>query len=148
MQHFVVCMKNWGTKVRKRSYSGWPRRERERKAHYLDQVRCIKNEEERVLMEEAQIKRRWQTYFHKLLNEEGERDIVLGELEHTESHCDFRYYRHINVEEVLGDMHKMSRGKATGPDEIPIEFWRYVGRKGLEWLTRLFNVIFWTKKMP
>ncbi|XP_070004235.1 uncharacterized protein LOC142163461 [Nicotiana tabacum] len=32
---------------------------RERKAHDLDQVRCIKDEEGRVLLEEAQIKRRW-----------------------------------------------------------------------------------------
>ncbi|XP_070050479.1 uncharacterized protein [Nicotiana tomentosiformis] len=51
---------------------------RERKARDLDQVRCIKDEKGRVLMEEAQIKRRWQTNFHKLLNEEGDRDIVLG----------------------------------------------------------------------
>ncbi|XP_070005020.1 uncharacterized protein [Nicotiana sylvestris] len=54
---------------------------RERKARDLDQVRCIKDEDGRVLMEDAQIKRRWQTYFHKILNEEGDRDIVLGELE-------------------------------------------------------------------
>ncbi|XP_070054758.1 uncharacterized protein [Nicotiana tomentosiformis] len=45
---------------------------RERKARDLDQVRCIKDDEGRVLMEEAQIKRRWQSYFHKLLNEEGD----------------------------------------------------------------------------
>ncbi|XP_070043201.1 uncharacterized protein [Nicotiana tomentosiformis] len=38
---------------------------RERKARDLDQVKCIKDEDGRVLMEDAQIKRRWQTYFHK-----------------------------------------------------------------------------------
>ncbi|XP_070004997.1 uncharacterized protein [Nicotiana sylvestris] len=36
---------------------------RERKARDLDQVRCIKEEDGRELMEDAQIKRRWQTYF-------------------------------------------------------------------------------------
>ncbi|XP_070050811.1 uncharacterized protein [Nicotiana tomentosiformis] len=44
---------------------------RERKARDLDQVKCIKDEEGRVLMDEAQIRRMWQSYFHKLLNEGG-----------------------------------------------------------------------------
>ncbi|XP_075104562.1 uncharacterized protein LOC142178605 [Nicotiana tabacum] len=121
---------------------------REKTTRDLDQVRCIKDEEGRELMEDVQIKRRWQTYFHKLLNDEGDRDIVLGELEHSECHRDFSYSRRIRVKEVVGAMRKMSRGKATGPDEIPVEFWRYVGRTGLEWLTGMFNVIFKTKEMP
>ncbi|XP_019226321.1 PREDICTED: uncharacterized protein LOC109207784 [Nicotiana attenuata] len=99
-------------------------------------------------MEEAQIRQRWQSYFHKLLNEEGDGNIVLGQLGHSESHRDFRYCRRIKVEEVVGAMGKMSRGKATGPDEIPVEFWRYAGRADLEWLTGMFNVIFKTKRMP
>ncbi|XP_070005491.1 uncharacterized protein [Nicotiana sylvestris] len=44
---------------------------RERKARDLDRVRCIKDDDGRVLMEDSQIKRRWQTYFQKLLNEVG-----------------------------------------------------------------------------
>ncbi|XP_019248783.1 PREDICTED: uncharacterized protein LOC109228055 [Nicotiana attenuata] len=43
----------------------------ERKARDLDQVKCIKDEEGRVLLDEGLIRRRWQTYFHSLLNEEG-----------------------------------------------------------------------------
>ncbi|XP_070034289.1 uncharacterized protein [Nicotiana tomentosiformis] len=95
---------------------------RERKAHDLDQVKCIKDEDEKVLMDEVLIRRRWQTYFHKLLNEEGDRRIVLGELEHSENRRDFGYYRRIMVEEVEGTMRKMCRGRATGPGEIPVEF--------------------------
>nr|XP_016455916.1 PREDICTED: uncharacterized protein LOC107779927 [Nicotiana tabacum] len=49
---------------------------------------------------------------------------VLGDLEHFESRRDFGYCRHIKVEKVMGAMRKMSRGRATGPDEIPVEFWR------------------------
>ncbi|XP_070012979.1 uncharacterized protein [Nicotiana sylvestris] len=101
---------------------------RERKARDLDQVRCIKDEDGRILVEDAQIKRRWQTYFHRLLNEKGDQDIVLGELEHSVSHRDFGHCRRIKVEEVVGAMHRMSRGRATGPDEIPVEFWKGVGR--------------------
>nr|XP_016438480.1 PREDICTED: uncharacterized protein LOC107764432 [Nicotiana tabacum] len=58
----------------------------------------------------------------KLLNEEGERDIALGKLEHSESHRDSRYCRRIKVEEFVRAMHKMSRGRAIGPDEISVEF--------------------------
>ncbi|XP_009621031.1 uncharacterized protein [Nicotiana tomentosiformis] len=121
---------------------------RERKARDLDQVKCIKDEDGRVLMEEAQIRQRWQTYFHKLLNGEGDRDIVLGDLEHSKMCRDFGYCRRIRVEEVEEAVRKMHRGRATGPDEIPMEFWKNAGRAGLEWVTRLFNVIFRTKKMP
>ncbi|XP_060196986.1 uncharacterized protein LOC132626214 [Lycium barbarum] len=54
---------------------------RERKARDVDQVKCIKDEHGKVLLEETVIRRRWQSYFSKLLNEEGDRDIVLGDLE-------------------------------------------------------------------
>ncbi|XP_016500552.2 uncharacterized protein LOC107818985 [Nicotiana tabacum] len=121
---------------------------RERKARDLDQVRCTKDEDGRVLMGESQIKHRWQTYFYGLLNEEGDRDIALRDLGHSESLRDFRYCRRIKVEEVVRALCKMSRGRATWPDEISIEFWKCVGRAGLEWLTGLFNVIFRTNKMP
>ncbi|XP_070055047.1 uncharacterized protein [Nicotiana tomentosiformis] len=41
---------------------------RERKTRDLDQVKCIKDEEGRVLLDEGLIRQRWQTYFHSLLN--------------------------------------------------------------------------------
>ncbi|XP_070007986.1 uncharacterized protein [Nicotiana sylvestris] len=49
---------------------------REKIARDLDQVRCIKDDDGKVLMGDDQIKRGWQTYFHKLLSEEGDQDIV------------------------------------------------------------------------
>ncbi|XP_070058022.1 uncharacterized protein [Nicotiana tomentosiformis] len=121
---------------------------RERKARDLNRVRCIKDEDDKVLVEEACIRRRWQEYFHRLLNEEGDRNIVLGELENSESRRDFGFCRRISCEEVDVAIRKMSRGKATGPDEIPVKFWKEAGRVGMDWLTSSFNVIFKTKKMP
>ncbi|XP_019261470.1 PREDICTED: uncharacterized protein LOC109239367 [Nicotiana attenuata] len=121
---------------------------RERKAGDLDQVRCIKDEEGRVLLEGAQIRQRWQSYFHRLLNEEGGRGIVLGELEYSERQRDFGYSRCIRVVEVVGAMCRMSRGRATGPDEISVEFWKSVGKEGLEWLARLFDVILGRRRCP
>ncbi|XP_070034806.1 uncharacterized protein [Nicotiana tomentosiformis] len=55
----------------------------ERKARDLDQVKYIKDKDGKVLIDKALIRRRWQTYFPKLLNEEGDRSIVLGELENA-----------------------------------------------------------------
>ena len=121
---------------------------RERKGRDLDQVRCIKGEDGRVLVEDGHIKNRWQSYFHRLLNDEGDRAIVLGELEHSEECRDFSYCRRFKVEEVREAVRRMRRGRATGPDEIPVEFWKYVGEAGVRWLTGLFNEIFKTAKMP
>ena len=38
--------------------------------------------------------------------------------------------------------------KATGPDDIPIEAQKCLGEVGEIWLTRLFNKVLMTKKMP
>jgi hypothetical protein len=35
-----------------------------------------------------------------------------------------------------------------GPDEIPIEVWRSLGDVAIVWLTKLFNLIFRSNKMP
>ncbi|XP_060210767.1 uncharacterized protein LOC132637737 [Lycium barbarum] len=121
---------------------------RERKAHDLDQVNCIKDKEDEVLVEDAHIRRRWQTSFHKLLNEERDRNILLREWKHSESRRDFGYYRRVKVEEVKGVMHIMSKGTATGLNEIQVEFWNNMGRVGLKWLTRLLNVTFRMSKIP
>jgi len=47
-------------------------RARERKSRDLECVRCIKGEDGRVLVEETEIRKRWQSYFFRILN--GERD--------------------------------------------------------------------------
>jgi hypothetical protein len=42
----------------------------------------------------------------------------------------------------------MKTGKALGPDDIPIEVWRCLGDIAIMWLTKLFNTIFRSNKMP
>ena len=42
----------------------------------------------------------------------------------------------------------MKRGKAMGPDGIPIEVWRCLGDRAIVWLTKLFNLTFRSNKMP
>ncbi|XP_070039091.1 uncharacterized protein [Nicotiana tomentosiformis] len=82
---------------------------RERKARDLDQVKCIKYEEGRVLLDEELIRPRWQTYFHSFLNEEGDRSIVMGDLELSGSRCDFGYCRRIRVDEATDAINLVRR---------------------------------------
>ncbi|QHN83560.1 LINE-1 retrotransposable element ORF2 protein [Arachis hypogaea] len=42
----------------------------------------------------------------------------------------------------------MKIGRAVGPDNVPIEVWKSLGEKGINWLTKLFNEILRSKKMP
>ena len=57
--------------------SGWARRKgrrtsiRERKTRDIIQVKCIKDETERLLTKDEEIKNRWWEYFDKLFNEDN-----------------------------------------------------------------------------
>jgi len=42
----------------------------------------------------------------------------------------------------------MKGGKAMGPDGVPIEVWRCLCARVMLWLTKLFNLIFRSNKMP
>ncbi|KAF3684224.1 putative pre-mRNA-processing factor 6-like [Capsicum annuum] len=95
---------------------------RERKSRDLNQMKCIKEEDGKVLVED-------------------------GELEHAEECRDFSYCRRFKVKEVREAICRMRRGRATGPDEIPVDFWKFSGEAGLRWLTELFNDIFKSAKM-
>ncbi|PHU11739.1 Peroxisomal fatty acid beta-oxidation multifunctional protein AIM1 [Capsicum chinense] len=57
-----------------------------------------------------------------LLNDEGDRGVVLGQLEHSGKCSDFGFCRRFRVEEVSEAIRKMRRGRTTGPDEIPVDF--------------------------
>jgi hypothetical protein len=43
---------------------------------------------------------------------------------------------------------RMKEDKTIGPDEILIEVWRCFGDVTIVWLTKLFNFIFRSNKMP
>ena len=53
--------------------------------------------------------------------------------------------KNLTVREALK---RMKGGKAMGPDGIPIEVWRCFGDIAIVWLTKLFNHIFRSNKMP
>ena len=123
-------------------------RAREKKTRDLNQVRCIKDEDGKVLATENAVKDRWRGYFHNLFNEGHERSASLGELSNSEECRNYSFYRRIRKEEVVVALKKMKHRKAVGPDDIPIEVWKVLGETGITWLTDLFNRILKTKKMP
>ena len=45
-------------------------------------------------------------------------------------------------------MKRMKVGKAMGPDDIPIKVWRCLGDLSIVWLTKMFNNIYRSNKMP
>lgn len=62
------------------------------------------------------------TNFHMFLNEEGDKNIVLGKLKHYVSCKDFRYSKCIKIVEVKNDIHKMRRVIMIGSREISVNF--------------------------
>ncbi|KAJ7971686.1 Retrovirus-related Pol polyprotein LINE-1 [Quillaja saponaria] len=121
-------------------------KQRERRTKDLIRIKCIKDEADRVLVKEDEINERWRTYFDTLFNEESMGDF--GDLDDICDDTNRRFVRRIRAQEVKEVMHKMKNGKALGPDDIPIEVWRYLGDIGVTWLINLSYKILVTKKMP
>ena len=42
----------------------------------------------------------------------------------------------------------MKKAKAVGPDELPLEVWKWMGEMGIKFLTRLFNRLLVGERMP
>ncbi|XP_054785679.1 uncharacterized protein LOC129292162 [Prosopis cineraria] len=121
---------------------------RERKSRDIEQVRCIKDEEGRILVTDDEIKNRWKTYFSKLFNDGEDSSSNLEDLVTGEGEQNLSFYRIIRDKEVKEALKKMVNGRANGPDCISIEAWKCLGEEGVRWLTKLFNVILRFKKMP
>ena len=51
-------------------------------------------------------------------------------------------------EEVRTGLRKMKKGKAQGPDDIPVKVWIALGNKGVEFLVNFLNKLLQGEKMP
>jgi hypothetical protein len=63
----------------------------------------------------------------------------------TQNHT---FYRTISLSEVRDVLKRAKLKRAIGPDGIPVEAWKCLGEIGVVWLTKLFNKILKTRKMP
>ena len=121
-------------------------RVRERKTRDFNQVKCIKDEREHLLVKGDVIRHRWQEYFDKLFNDEN-KDTTF-QLDDSFDDTNMRFVQRIQESEVRDALKRMKGGTAMGPNGIPIEVWRYLEDIAIVWLTKLFNHIFQSNKMP
>ena len=108
-------------------------------------MRCIKDEDQKFLVRDEEIKERWRQYFDKLLNGSSTQD--LDDLTIQRQDMNHNYMRRISESEVKEALKRMKSRKVVGPDRIHIEVWRCLGEMGVRWLTNLFNKIWLTKKI-
>ena len=76
-------------------------------------------------------------YLDELFN--GNQEEVVGVGSNGVMDEEQEYMRRIRKSEIEVALKKMKSKKSVGPDNIPIEVWRYLGQSGLRWLTNLFN---------
>ena len=87
-----------------------------------------------------------QEYFDRLYN--GDNENTTFQLDDSFDDTNRRFVRRIQESEVKEALKRMKGGKATGPDGIPVEMWRSLGDIAIVWLTKIFNRIFRSNKMP
>ncbi|KAK3540620.1 hypothetical protein QTP70_034370 [Hemibagrus guttatus] len=96
-------------------------RQRDQEGKDVQQVRLIKDRDGRVLTSEESVQRRWKEYFEELMNEENERGKRVEGVNSVEQKVD-----KIRKDEVRKALKRMKGGKAVGPDDIPVEVWKYL----------------------
>ena len=77
------------------------------------------------------------------MNEENNREPRTEEPEvvNEEVNC-------VSREEVKNALRKIKKSKAVGPDELPVEIWKCMGKMGIKFFTRLFNRLLVGERMP
>jgi hypothetical protein len=106
----------------------------------------MKDATEQLLTKDEDIKNRWWEYFDKLFNEDSESPSI--ELDISSDDLNRQFMCRIQESEVKDTLKRMKRGKVMCMDVIPIEVWRTLGDVAIVWLTKLFNIIFQSNKMP
>ena len=102
-------------------------------------------------MDDLKILQRWREYYQKLMNEENPRE------ERNEQQAEAKDdITEITSAEIELAHRNMKNGKATGPDNLPVEVWKSLGRTGVNFLKGALNKItdeekipdMWRKSMP
>ncbi|XP_071674469.1 uncharacterized protein [Lolium perenne] len=97
---------------------------RERKTRDVNEVKCIKDGEDQLLVKDDAIKRRWREYFDNLYNGEVESSTI--ELDDSFDDTSMCFVRRIQESGVKEALRRMKGGNAMGPDGysmyIPIPY--------------------------
>jgi hypothetical protein len=93
----------------------------ERKTRDIIQVKCIKDEKERLLTKGEEIKNKWRKHFNKLFNEASESSSI--ELDISSDDLKKHFVHRIQEFKVRDALKRMKGGKAMGIDGITNEVW-------------------------
>nr|XP_051201547.1 uncharacterized protein LOC127315053 [Lolium perenne] len=108
-----------------------------RKTRDVNEVKCINDGEDQLLVKDEAIKRRWWEYFDNLYNREFESSTI--ELDDSFDDTSMCFVRRIQESEVKEALRRMKGGKAMGPNGIPIETWRGLGDIAITILARVID---------
>ena len=109
----------------------------------VQHVRVIKDKNDNVTVNSETVLKRWKEYFEKLMNEEKNRGPRTEEAEVVNEEVNY-----VSREEVKNAVRRMKKGKAVGPEELPVEVWKCMGKMGIKFLNRLFNRLLMGERMP
>ena len=109
----------------------------------MQQARVIKDRNRHVLTGPSSVVGRWKEYFEELMNEENEREKRVDEVAVVDKEV-----AEISQAEVRRALKRMKSGKAVGPDDISVEAWKCLGEVAVQFLTRTFNKVSESERMP
>ena len=91
-------------------------RQRNRAGKDVQHERVIKDENGNVMVNSEAVLKRWKEYFEKLMNGENNREPRTEEAEvvNEKANC-------VSREKAKNALRRMKKGKAVGPDELPVE---------------------------
>ncbi|XP_076347953.1 uncharacterized protein LOC143245476 [Tachypleus tridentatus] len=100
---------------------------------------CLKSKNGEILMDKKDILNRWSEYIGELYNDN------ISPTPHIEIDTEGLP---IMPDEVEHAMKKIHKGKAAGPDDIPIELLLALKEVGIQEVTKLLNIIYDTGEIP
>ena len=77
------------------------------------------------------------------MNEENNRDPRTEEAEVVNEEVNS-----VSREEVKNALRRMKKGKAVGPERLPVKVWKCMRKMGIKFLTRLFHRLLMGERMP
>ena len=96
-------------------------RARDRRTSDLGTIRCIKDEDSTIIVEDTKIKERQQNYFYNLFNGQKIENPECGEPGDYEEQQNFMLCHHIIKEETKEARRKIWTGKVVGPISIHVK---------------------------
>ena len=118
-------------------------KQRDRAGKDVQHVRVIKDENGNVMVNSEAVLKRWKDYFKKQMKEKNNREPRREEAEVVKKKVNC-----VSRKKVKNALRRMKKRKAAGPDELPVEVWKCMGKMGIKFLTRMFNRLLVGERMP